>query len=100
MLALLPRLPALSARCADRQPPPTPDDLCQATVEKALVARAASGKPGTRMDSWMYRIMRNGWIDTARGPRPAPGQTFLPEEAGLAIGDNGRPHDRGPCRAR
>ena len=56
MLALLPRLRrfarALARDAADA------DDLCQQAIEKALVARA-QWQPGTRMDSWMYRIMRN-----------------------------------------
>lgn len=85
MLALLPRLRrfarALTGNAADA------DDLCQATVEKALVARQ-QWQPGTRMDSWMYRIMRNGWIDSTRA-RARAGQTFVPEEAGLSVGDDG-----------
>src|SRR5688572_17844097 len=80
MLAVLPRLRrfarALSRDAADA------DDLAQAAVEKALKARA-QWVPGTRMDSWMYRIMRNTWIDTTRA-RARAAQTFLPEEAGSA----------------
>lgn len=41
------------------------DDLTQATVERALRSRD-QWQPGTRLDSWLYRIMRNLWIDTAR----------------------------------
>ena len=85
MLAVLPRLRrfarALSRDLADA------DDLAQATVEKALKARE-QWAPGTRMDSWMYRIMRNAWIDTARA-RARAAQTFLPEEAGAAIAGDG-----------
>ena len=66
LLGLVPRLrrfaQALSRNAADA------DDLCQASLEKALNARA-QWQPGTRMDSWMYRIMRNCWIDTARSLR-------------------------------
>ena len=78
LLALLPRLRrfahALSRDRADA------DDLCQTALEKALGARA-SWVPGTRMDSWMYRIMRNSWIDTARA-RSRAAQTFVAEAAG------------------
>jgi len=85
LLGLVPRLrrfaQALSRNAADA------DDLCQASLEKALNARA-QWQPGTRMDSWMYRIMRNCWIDTARS-RTRAAETFLPEEAGLEIGDDG-----------
>lgn len=51
------------------------DDLCQASVERALNARD-QWQDGTRLDSWMYRIMRNLWIDdrratARRGPHAA-----------------------------
>ncbi|OYY71166.1 RNA polymerase sigma factor [Sphingomonas sp. 28-63-12] len=85
LLALLPRLRrfahALARSAADA------DDLCQASIERALKARDQL-VAGTRMDSWMYRIMRNAWIDTTRA-RSRHGQTFVDEEAGLAIGDAG-----------
>lgn len=67
MIALLPRLRAFAhslARSAD-----TADDLVQATCEKALRAEE-SWQPGTRLDSWMFRIMHNQWIDTVRRRRP------------------------------
>lgn len=84
-MTLLPRLRrfarALAYSAADA------DDLCQLSVEKALNARD-QWQPGTRMDHWMYRIMRNAWIDMARaGQRRA--QTFVAEEAGLSVGDQG-----------
>src|SRR3982751_3878474 len=39
------------------------DDLTQATIERALRSKA-QWEPGTRLDSWCYRIMRNLWFDT------------------------------------
>lgn len=85
LLAILPRLRrfarSLSRDAADG------DDLCQVAIEKALNARA-QWQPGTRMDSWMYRIARNAWIDQGRA-RARAAQTFLPEEAGEAISDDG-----------
>jgi RNA polymerase sigma-70 factor (ECF subfamily) len=85
MLAVLPRLRrfarALARDAADA------DDLCQMTVEKALLARA-SWQPGTRLDSWMYRIMRNAWIDTARA-RSRASETFVDAEAGAGVGGDG-----------
>ena len=63
LAALLPRLRrfahALSKDGADA------DDLTQATAERALRNRA-QWQPGTQLDSWLYRIMRNLWIDTVR----------------------------------
>ena len=41
----------------------------QQTVEKAL-RHIDSYAPGTRLDSWMFRIMRNTWIDGHRARRP------------------------------
>ncbi|MFX8477665.1 sigma factor, partial [Acinetobacter baumannii] len=67
--------------------PTDADDLCQAAVERALKARD-QWQPGTRMDSWMYRIMRNSWIDTTRA-RARQAETFVDEEAGAAVGDRG-----------
>lgn len=85
MIALLPRLRrfahALARSSADA------DDLCQAAVERALKSRA-QWQPGTRLDSWMYRIMRNLWIDETRA-KGRRDQTFAPEEAGAHVGDDG-----------
>ena len=42
------------------------DDLLQSAVERALRARH-QWQPGTRLDSWMYTILRNQWVDLVRG---------------------------------
>jgi len=60
---LLPRLRRF-AHALSRNPADA-DDLTQATVERALRSRE-QWEPGTRLDSWLYRIMRNLWIDTVR----------------------------------
>src|SRR5687768_8027915 len=60
------------------------DDLTQATVERALRARQ-QWQPGTRLDSWLYRIMRNLWIDSARA-RARKEKHEAPEEEADAIG--------------
>jgi RNA polymerase sigma-70 factor (ECF subfamily) len=67
--------------------PATGDDLCQMTIERALKARE-QWVDGTRLDSWMYRIMRNIWIDEVRAGRRRL-QTFAEEEAGLNVGADG-----------
>lgn len=88
LLALLPRLRrfarALARDAADA------DDLCQIALERALKARDRF-EAGTRLDSWMYRIMRNCWIDEVRASKRRS-ETFAPEEAGIAIGDDGDRH--------
>jgi RNA polymerase sigma-70 factor (ECF subfamily) len=63
------------------------DDLVQLTVERAL-ARGAQWVPGTRLDSWMFKIMKNAWIDEARA-RNRQGRVFAPGEAGEAVGFDG-----------
>jgi RNA polymerase sigma-70 factor (ECF subfamily) len=57
------------------------------TIERALRNRG-QWLPGSRLDSWMYRIMRNLWIDEARASTRR-GKTFVDEELGLAIGARG-----------
>jgi RNA polymerase sigma-70 factor (ECF subfamily) len=61
------------------------DDLVQVAVEKAL-ARAAQWRPGTRVDNWMFGIMKNAWIDEIRARRRRE-RVHAPEEAGYAVGD-------------
>lgn len=85
LLAVLPRLRRFARALA--RVPADADDLTQAAIEKALKARQ-QWAPGTRMDSWMYRIMRNAWIDTAR-MRTRAAETFAPEEAGASVADSG-----------
>ncbi len=83
---LLPRLRrfahALSRNGADA------DDLTQTTVERALRSRE-QWQPGTRLDSWLYRIMRNLWIDTSRA-RIRKEKNEAPEEEAQNVGDD--PH--------
>ena len=46
------------------------DDLVQITCEKAL-ANQNSYAEGTRLDAWLFRIMRNAWIDQLRKEKTA-----------------------------
>jgi RNA polymerase sigma-70 factor (ECF subfamily) len=86
LAALLPRLRrfahALSRDAADA------DDLTQATIERALRSKS-QWQPGTRLDSWAYRIMRNLWIDTARA-RTRKTAREAPEEEGFSVGEDPR----------
>lgn len=67
MVALLPRLRRFATSLTRR--PQEVDDLVQATVERAL-ARISSWRRDTRLDSWMFRILQNIWIDQLRAARP------------------------------
>lgn len=41
------------------------DDLVQTTVERAVAGRDHFD-PATRLDPWLFRILRNAWIDQTR----------------------------------
>jgi RNA polymerase sigma-70 factor (ECF subfamily) len=85
IVALLPRLRrfarALTCQTADA------DDLVQIAVERALM-RIDQFQPGTRLDSWLYSIVRNAWVDEARS-RARRGKVFAPAELGEQIGADG-----------
>jgi RNA polymerase sigma factor (sigma-70 family) len=80
--ALLPRLRRFGRTLAQRRE--DADDLVQIAVEKALT-RTDQWTPGTRLDSWMFRIMQNTWIDEVRA-RERRSQTFVPEDEGEHVG--------------
>lgn len=80
--ALLPRLRRFARTLAHRHE--DADDLVQITVERALT-RAGQWQPGTRLDSWMFRIMQNAWFDELRA-RDRRSQTFVGEEMGEQVG--------------
>lgn len=77
LVALLPRLRrfarAICRSDADAQ------DLVQATVERAL-ARRSGYRPGTRLDSWAFTIMRRIHIDEGRS-KTRWGRVVQPEDA-------------------
>jgi len=62
------------------------DDLVQIAMERAL-GRSEQYTPGTRLDSWMFRIIKNAWIDEVRS-RSRRDELFMPEEAGEQVGDD------------
>jgi RNA polymerase sigma-70 factor, ECF subfamily len=86
LVALLPRLRrfALSlTRSANEA-----DDLVQAACERALRARD-QWTPGTRLDSWVFRIIQNLWIDAVR-KRRTEGIVKAIDEAIDVQGEDGR----------
>ena len=86
LAALLPRLRRFAHGLS--RSPADADDLTQATIERALRSRD-QWQPGTRMDSWSYRIMRNLWIDTARS-KARRDVHEAPEEDGVDVGEDPR----------
>jgi len=62
------------------------DDLVQAACEKALT-RLDQYQAGTRLDSWMYRIVQTVWIDRVRARRRR-GTAADPEELDQIAGGN------------
>lgn len=85
LVALLPRLRRFAralARNADAA-----DDLVQTALERAL-RNLESWAPGTRLDAWMFRIMKNCWIDEVRAASVRT-RVFAPEEEGAFVGTDG-----------
>ena len=63
IVALLPNLRRFALSLARSRD--VADDLVQIACERAFAARA-SFTPGTRLDAWLFRILRNAWIDQIR----------------------------------
>jgi RNA polymerase sigma-70 factor (ECF subfamily) len=82
IVTLLPRLRRF-ARNLTRNPHDA-DDVVQIAVERALT-RLDQWRRGARLDSWMFTIVRNAWIDELRS-RGRRGKVFLAAEAGENIG--------------
>ncbi len=80
--ALLPRLRRFGRTLARHRE--DADDLVQTAIERALT-HTEQWRSGTRLDSWMFRIMQNAWIDETRA-RTRRQQTFVGEEAGENVG--------------
>lgn len=86
MVQLLPRLRRFAfALTGDKD---KADDLVQDTCERAL-AHLDQWKPGTSLDSWMYRIAQNIWVDHHRGRKSQGHQSAL-DEAEDIMGVDGR----------
>lgn len=63
IVALIPRLRRFALGLAGGQA--DADDLVQTALEKALT-RLDQFTPGTRLDSWLFRIIQTSWIDDRR----------------------------------
>ena len=78
LIDLMPRLRrlarALTPQGADA------DDLVQIAIERGL-ERRGQWRPGTRLDAWMFTIMKNAWIDETRVRTRRLRQSAPPEVA-------------------
>lgn len=87
LVALLPRLRRFArglAGTADQA-----DDLVQAACERAL-SRIEQWTPGTRLDSWMFRIIQTIWLDERRSVKVRSGEgTIEAEDAGAELSVDG-----------
>lgn len=86
IIALLPRLRRFAYGLSgdlDRA-----DDLVQETCLRAL-SKASQWQPGTRLDSWMYRIAQNCWFDQLRA-RKVRGETVDIDAEFTLAGSDGR----------
>ena len=82
IIELLPRLRRFARNLARN--PHDADDVVQIAIERALT-RLDQWHRDARLDSWLFRIVRNAWIDEMRS-RARRDALFAPEEAGEAVG--------------
>ncbi|OHD06262.1 RNA polymerase sigma factor [Sphingopyxis sp. RIFCSPHIGHO2_12_FULL_65_19] len=73
------------------------DDLCQAAIERALKSRD-QWQQGTRLDSWMYRITRNLWIDERRAAGRRGVQTPIDDKVVQIAGQGAAEVEAGALR--
>ncbi|MGQ0662385.1 MAG: sigma-70 family RNA polymerase sigma factor [Pseudomonadota bacterium] len=81
LIALLPRLRRFARGLAGATD--QADDLVQAACERGL-ARIAQWTPGTRLDSWMFRIVQTIWLDERRAAKVRGGEGRIDPEAAEA----------------
>lgn len=74
MVGLLPRLRRFAMTLA--KDPDRADDLVQASCERALT-RLDQLREGTRLDSWLYRIIYTQWIDNLRRKKTRSAKLIL-----------------------
>jgi RNA polymerase sigma-70 factor, ECF subfamily len=63
----------------------TAEDLVQATCLRA-VERADQFVPGTRLDRWLFEILRSIWLNETRARRTSEGGGFIDAEDRLRAG--------------
>ena len=86
IIELLPRLRRFAYALSGGPDPG--DDLVQESCARAL-AHPEQYRPGTRLDSWMYRIIRNIWLDQLRASK-VRGYVMDLDAAPEPTGEDGR----------
>lgn len=82
LVAFLPNLRRFAiSLCRSRE---LADDLVQAACERAILA-ADSFQPDSRFDAWMFRILRNLWIDHLRRRKTAGPHDELDEARDVSV---------------
>ena len=84
LIDLLPNLRRFALSLSKR--PDVADDLVQVTAERAFKARD-SYDPGTCMDAWLFRILRNAWIDMTRKDKTRGTELDIDETPDAVITD-------------
>lgn len=74
LVRILPRLRRFALTLARN--PDDADDLVQAACERAI-ARASQWQPGSRLDSWLFTMMRHIWVSEMRSRRVRLGQGHI-----------------------
>jgi RNA polymerase sigma-70 factor (ECF subfamily) len=82
IVALVPRLRRFARNLARN--PHDADDVVQIALERALT-KLDQWHSDARLDSWLFKIVRNAWIDEVRS-RARRDRVFLSEEAGAQVG--------------
>src|ERR1700692_233353 len=82
IVMLLPRLRRFAHNLTRN--PHDADDVVQIALERALT-RLDQWRSDARLDSWLFKIVRNAWIDELRS-RGRRNKIFLAEEAGENVG--------------
>jgi RNA polymerase sigma-70 factor, ECF subfamily len=83
IVALLPRLRRFARNLVRNAH--DADDVVQIAVERALL-RLDQWRSDARLDCWLFKILRNAWIDEVRA-RARRAKILMPEEAGEQIGE-------------
>ena len=84
IVSILPRLRRFARSLA--KDPDKADDLVQAACERALT-RLAHVREGSRLDSWLYRIIYTRWIDKMRRGKTRAAKLVVLADAGRSDGN-------------
>jgi len=86
VVALIPRLRRFTVAVAGNLP--DGDDLLQSTVERALM-RHETYKPDKKLQSWLFKIAQNIWIDQKRSEARRGQMEDITDRTDI-IGEDGR----------